>query len=132
MSAKRRGKNLATIVAALYAVAMLVLGFSHVGFSDRASARQAESIVASLPDGTPVTLCLSAASPQEQGKPGRSGHAAHFCAACCLTAAPGVLPSPPQIALDRLDSAPLAIAKNLSSAARSAALAPQSRGPPSA
>lgn len=134
MSTKPRAKNLVALVAAFYAVAMLALGFSHVSAAPTAFGPAANGL-ASLPDGTPVVLCLGAASPKGQGTPDRdpAEHAAHFCAACCLTAAPGALLTPPRLlALDSLAGVRMKIVTSLASAAKSAALAPQSRGPPAA
>lgn len=125
MWAKLRENSVRKAVAALYVVAMLALGFAHV-----APAAAASGLV-SPADGPKLVLCLSAASQKEQGAPERAHHDGHFCAACCLTAAPGAPPAPSSLsALDRSMGARLTIPENLGSAAKAAALAPQSRGPP--
>ena len=127
MWAKLRENSLRKAVAALYVAAMLALGFAHVAPASSAPG------VGGLADGPRLVLCLSAASQKEQGAPARTEHKPHFCEACCLTAAPGVLPAPSSLfALDRMIGARLTIPENLASAAKAAALAPQSRGPPAA
>ncbi len=113
------------VVAALYAVAMLMLGFAHqpVGAVAGTSGQLA---AAALPDGMPIAICGHAPD-APSGK-----HFAKHCDACCLTAASGLIPSPPLFLEAPEFSVKLPPPPALSSPAKTAALEPQSRGPPSA
>jgi hypothetical protein len=79
----RRHKYAKLIIAGLYGLAMLLMPLAH------RPVRQATPDLAAyaLPDGTIPLLC----SPQP-GKPGApSGRSVAVCAACLLTAAPGLI-----------------------------------------
>lgn len=120
-----RARPLRPVVLALYALAMVTLGFAHkmpvTGFADDV---RLELAALTLPDGSVPDLCLTGdASGQDTAHAG-------VCDACLLTAAPGLgavasmdLPLPADLRLvdvsvpvDALWSRP--------------APAPQSRGPP--
>lgn len=117
------------LVAALYAVAMLTLGFAHSQASmptaSGAEAASLEAVASVLPDGSSTPICGQSRS----GAPGQR-HGGAPCDACSLTAAPGAIPNPPAL-LDalRLASKLLAV-RAINSVAETAALEPQSRGPP--
>jgi hypothetical protein len=117
------------LVAALYAVAMLSLGFAHsyAGLSDtsvfEAAALQAAAF-ASL-DGVWRPIC-------GQSKPGvpRPDSSGFACDACQLTAAPGVIPAPPPLAHAPRVARKLPPTRTLAFGAGKAVVEPQSRGPP--
>ena len=111
------------VVAALYAVAMLMLGFAHMPVRAPAGG-SGQAVAAALPDGTPIAICGQAPD-TSSGK-----HMAKHCDACCLTAASGLIPSPPHFLEAPGLSTKLPPPPALSSAAKTAALEPQSRGPP--
>lgn len=124
MLANLRMSKIKSVVAALYAVAMLMLGFAHLPVGAPAVA-SGQVAAAALPDGMPIAIC---GHPPDapSGK-----HLAKHCDACCLTAA-GLIPSPPLFVEAPELSAKLPPPPALSSPAQAAALEPQSRGPPSA
>jgi hypothetical protein len=117
------------LVAALYAVAMLSLGFahSHAGLPDttvlEAAALQAAAY-ATL-DGLWPPICGQ--SKPGGAKPASGGGA---CEACQLTSAPGAIPPPPLLA----DPPRLAMkrpsVRTSASGAATVVVQPQSRGPP--
>jgi hypothetical protein len=117
------------LVAALYAVAVLSLGFAHsyAGLSDtsvfEAAALQAAAF-ASL-DGVWRPIC-------GRSKPGvpRPDTPASACDACQLTAAPGAIPAPPPLADAPRLAKKLAPPRTLAFGAATAPVEPQSRGPP--
>jgi hypothetical protein len=117
------------LVAALYAVAMLSLGFAHsyAGLSDtsvfEAAALQAAAF-ASL-DGVWRPIC-------GRSKPGvpRPDSSGSPCDACRLTAAPGAIPAPPPLADAPRAAETLAPPRTLAFGAGKAVVEPQSRGPP--
>ncbi len=121
---KSRGKAL---VAALYAVAMLALGFAH--HQRAAVSPGAELAALVLQDGGQIPLCASGEN--GSGAP-TSGHAQAICDACLLTAAPGAPAAPPVVCAPARLSARLAIVAQPTSAAKAFVHAPQSRGPPQA
>ena len=125
MLAALRRLNLKPLVAALYAVAMLTLGFAHLPIASTDSTSPAFAASA-LPDGTPIKICGQTPD-APAGK-----HVCKSCDACRLTAAAGLVLAPPLSveAADRSTLLPLALA--LMSPAKAAALEPQSRGPPGA
>ena len=114
------------IVAALYAVAMLTLGFAHVkaGKSAGFQASSAQFAALALPDGAISPLCGKApADPAHR-------HDRKICDACQLTSAPGAISAPPAaLAAPRL-IVRLAPPRLIASIAGPAAIKPQSRGPP--
>ncbi len=124
MLAILRMSNFKPVVAALYAVAMLMLGFAHMPVVAPAGA--SGQVAAALPNGTPITICGHAPD-APSGK-----HLAKHCDACCLMAASGLIPSPQLLVEAPELSAKLPPPPALSSPAKTAALEPQSRGPPSA
>lgn len=117
------------LVAALYAVAMLALGFAHHQASLVASPASdisaAQLAAFALPDGTQPEICGGSKS----GAPG-SHHGLLVCDACQLTAAPGAIPTPPTL----IDAPRLAMklppVRAIVSIASAPALEAQSRGPP--
>ena len=117
------------LVAALYAVAMLTLGFAHhqAGIAAApASWTSTHQLVAlALPDGTALPICGN----PKNGAPG-SHHGLLICDACQLTAAPGAIPSPPTL----IDAPRLAMklppVRAIVSIASAPVLEAQSRGPP--
>jgi hypothetical protein len=121
-----RKSNWIAVAAGLYAVAMLLLGFSHLKPSVAFTPELAAFV---LPDGTQVALCGSG----EQGRaPPGSPHGKALCDACMLTSAPGALSAPPLAPAPADRFTRLAIFRHMESAAKRFALAPQSRGPPQA
>ena len=117
------------LVAALYAVAMLTLGFAHhqsrIAGSPGSEIGAAQLTAFALPDGTPPAICGSS----KHGAPG-SRHGLLICDACQLTAAPGAIPAPPTL----IDAPRLAMklppVRAIVSIAAAPALEAQSRGPP--
>ncbi len=83
MLAILRMSNFKPVVAALYAVAMLMLGFAHMPVVAPAGA--SGQVAAALPNGTPITICGHAPD-APSGK-----HLAKHCDACCLMAASGLI-----------------------------------------
>jgi hypothetical protein len=117
------------LVAALYAVAMLMLGFAHTRASmpEGAALETASLQMAAyaLPDGALPPIC-------GQSKPGvpADHHGNLVCDACQLTSAPGAIPiSPAFLEAPRLVMK-LPPVRVLASVAAAPALEPQSRGPP--
>lgn len=79
MFALLRSKRLLRLIAALYALAMLTLGFAHVAV---AAPAVPAGVQLSLPDGSLLSLCLNE---------GTDGVATQVhCEACVLTSAPGL------------------------------------------
>ncbi len=117
------------VVAALYAVAMLTLGFAHSHASQpEASAIHGVTFQAAtfvLPDGAFPPIC----GPSKSGDPAHRS-AAVPCDACWLTAAPGAIPTPPPMLDAPLLAMKLPPVRVVVSVAETAALEPQSRGPP--
>lgn len=76
-------------VAALYALAMVVLGFAHRGPMVAAGPQLTKAALSlyALPDGTLPTICVS----PDTGRPSNRSKSAS-CDACCLFATPPVLP----------------------------------------
>ena len=117
------------LVAVLYAVAMLTLGFAHSRSSlPDTSAIEASSLQAAtyaLPDGSAPPIC---------GQPKSDGPAHHHgvarCDACQLTTAPGAIPAPPMLADAPRLAMKLPPVRAIACVADTAALEPQSRGPP--
>ena len=114
----------ASIVAALYALAMLVFGFSHQP-QQRMALKVADAAMLVLPDGSTAPVCG-----HEGQKLPDNGAGLHHCDACALSAAPGLppaagigLPAP----ISRLVRLGLATTAQFSPGALSA---PTSRGPP--
>ena len=124
MLAWLRNTRASTGFAALYALAMVTLGFAHQPVLIPA----ADEIVAAayaLPDGTLLPMCSHSGEQQPGGT-----HASHPCDACALAAAPGlahvahvvlITPVARRLALAFADEA------QFSPTARHA---PTSRGPP--
>jgi len=111
------------VVTALFAMAMLSLGFAHRPVETRDGSSL--SVTASfLPDGTPIKICGQA----QDAPAGKKG--CNSCDACRLTATAGLLFSPPSPVTAPERSARLALVLALASPARTPALEPQSRGPP--
>ena len=117
------------LVAALYAVAMLTLGFAHGQAGILAGPgleTSASPIIAfALPDGTLPSLC----GESQKGAPGPH-HGLLLCDACQLTAAPGAIPAPPCLIDAPRQTMTLPAVRVIASIATAPALAPQSRGPP--
>lgn len=120
-----RTSGLRPIVLALYALAMIGLGFAHQApvVPLDADAR-AELAAFALPDGSTPDLCLTG---DESG--GGAAHAG-VCDACLLTSAPGlgavaapVLPVP-------VDRVPATVATLVSAFVPASVPPSQSRGPP--
>ena len=113
------------VVAALYALAMIMLGFAHMPVAAVGGPAGAEVVALSLPDGTLPVVCG-----QSRPDTPSQNHAANHCDACQLTSAPGALPSPPTL----LDAPRLAMklppVRVIASVAAAQTLDPQSRGPP--
>jgi hypothetical protein len=115
------------IVAALYAVAMLTLGFAHSNAGARSAAFEASSaqmMAAALPDGTLPSLC-------GKGPAGPAHKGGTICDACQLTSAPGAVAAPPAALNPPRLVARLTPVRVIASVADPAAFEPQSRGPPS-
>jgi hypothetical protein len=125
MLAVLRMSKFKPVVAALYAVAMLMLGFAQLLVRAPAGA-SSQAVAAALPDGTTIAICGQAPD-TPSGK-----RMAKHCDACCLTAASGLIPSPAVFVEAPELSTKLPPPPALSSPAKTAALEPQSRGPPSA
>ncbi|MBB4199824.1 hypothetical protein CCR94_23055 [Rhodoblastus sphagnicola] len=116
------------VIAALYAVTALLLGFAHVRVVAPFPSSQTAAARA-LPDGTAIPICGGA--PSDGNGPGAPAHAGSgVCDACLLTAAPGWVAAPPRLFAPVSHAIRMTIARNLTSAAKTFALAPQSRGPP--
>lgn len=122
-----RSRSLRLTLAALYALAMVVVGFAHrpVGGFAAAGIPAAQSAAYVLPGGIVADLCATdAAAPVHDAGTG-------VCDACLLTAAPGLVvaaaPALPGAAGPVLEPVP---AGHLADPA--ARFAPVSRGPPSA
>ena len=119
------------LVATLYALALLTLGFAHSrgGLPD-ASAIVAASLQATaylLPDGSAPSICGRSTSGAPARHPGDVA-----CDACRLTAAPGALAPPPMLAEAPRPTMRLRPVQVLASFAGTVAPEPQSRGPPPA
>jgi hypothetical protein len=117
------------LVTVLYAVAMLTLGFAHSRSSlPDTSAIEALSLQAAayaLPDGSVPPICG-----QSKSDGPAQHHGVVHCDACQLTAAPGAIPPPPMLADAPRLAMKLPPVRVLASIAETAALEPQSRGPP--
>lgn len=81
------------LAAALYALAVVTLGFAHQPIGAKGPA-QAEFAAYALPDGTLPVIC----GHDDSGAPAGPIASAAHCDACALAAAPG-LPPPPASAL---------------------------------
>jgi hypothetical protein len=118
-----RNSGWKSLVAALYAMAMAVLGFAHLPVAAANVTPGAQIVLAALPDGTMPFIC----GQTDPAKPVKN--VAGRCDACQLTSAPGALPAPlvlvaPPVAMK------LPPVRVIRSAAKAEALEPQSRGPP--
>lgn len=113
-----RSKNLRSSVTALYAAAMLVLGFAHVALAQ--TTRGAPSVT--LADGIELSLCL--------GSPGDNTVVLMICDACVLTSAPGLgAVATPTVAPPDLVASAGSLIADVVFVTRTVAR-PQSRGPP--
>jgi hypothetical protein len=118
-----------SLAAALYALAMALLGFAHLpaGPVGNPSGLIASAQLAALalPDGVLPVIC-GQSGPDQPAQQHRRGP----CDACQLTSAPGALPAPPAV----LDSPRLAMivppVLAIVSVATGMSLEPQARGPP--
>lgn len=118
-----------TMIAALYVVTALLLGFAHAHSSATPSFRVVATL--SLPGGAAVPICGGSPSDRDGSKaPAHTGSG--VCDACMLTAAPGAIPEPPSLTTAPDRFVRLTISRNLATTAKSFALSPQSRGPPQA
>jgi len=113
-----------SVVAALYALAMVMLGLAHQPMA-RTFSPAADLAAFVLPDGSLPPIC----GQDGQNIPG-DGKAAQHCDACTLSSAPGLLPvaaASVPTSESRLVALDLAEVGQFSPAARHA---PLSRGPP--
>ena len=124
-----RHVRLRAAVAALYAVAMLLLGVAHAPLVGTVAKPSVDLAAFLLPDGSLPDLCVVA--DEGSGDPAPHHAAASLCDACLLTAAPG-LPPPLSVDLGRLslDTAPLAVPAERTPVARFE-VPGTSRAPPS-
>lgn len=113
-------------VAALYALAMLLVGFAHVPLATGAE-RGPDLSAYALPDGTLPVFCATEGTGTDQPA---ARHGPQMCDACLVTAAPGLvpphmaLPAPPQA------GARCAALPRRATRARAVWNVPQARGPP--
>ncbi|QCK88049.1 hypothetical protein E8L99_20960 [Phreatobacter aquaticus] len=122
-----RNPDLRPILAALYAVAMLWLGFAHhMGQPGSAAAAGLERIV--LPDGSVAEFCLPGADHKPGGTTGKS---ALPCDACLLTAMGGVVGEAPGLPRPAEIGASLTFVLEPAIVAQQRAERARSRGPPS-
>ena len=75
-------------VAALYALAMLLVGFAHVPLATGAE-RGPDLSAYALPDGTLPVFCATEGTGPDQPA---ARHGPQMCDACLVTAAPGLVP----------------------------------------
>jgi hypothetical protein len=117
------------LVAALYAVAMLTLGFAHhqtrIAANPAVDASATHLLAFALPDGTLPEICGNS----KNGAPD-SHHGLLICDACQLTAAPGAIPAPPTLIEAPRLAMKLPPVRAIVSIAAAPALEAQSRGPP--
>ncbi|MBT9289221.1 hypothetical protein [Prosthecodimorpha staleyi] len=120
-----RSRRLRLCVVALYALAMLMLGFSHrmTGFDTAFSSPSAASAYA-LPGGLAQSFCKG-----DDDATGKTGSGS-LCDACRLTDAPGMAATPP--AGPALALGGRSVTETVAEAQRIAATVcrPVSRGPP--
>ncbi|QCI66996.1 hypothetical protein [Phreatobacter stygius] len=128
MLARLRHPDLRPVVAALFAVAMIWLGFGHrpVVLGEASGPPGFAQLV--LPDGSPAEFCAPASDAAPRGKP----HAgAHLCDACVLA----VRPVPAAVMARAAPAMPGAAPVTIASAEvrpRDQLGRPQSRAPPPA
>jgi hypothetical protein len=94
MQRLRQSWGLRAVTLALYALAMLLVGFAHT-FSPSARAAGPDLSSYALPDGTVPLLCQTTG---DEELPASHEHGGD-CAACRLSTAPGLLPVPSFVAL---------------------------------
>lgn len=110
--------------AALYALAMIVLGFAHQPLAVRSGAG-VELAAYTLPDGSLPPLCG-----HDGGDAPAQRVAAHICDACALAAAPGLVPAPEAFAFIPTLRVVALTGERAGQHSPSARHAPTSRGPP--